>query len=91
MVQNIDGRPLQFEPDTFSDPDSLGNAKVKVKVTRTAEAVDREIAERARRGRRHQTSLKGGRRRLAGGRTSSAQGYVEEIWVDKEHAGRCLE
>ena len=58
MVQDIDCRSLDFKPDPFCDPNSLGETHIQVEVTRTAKSVYREIAECARGWRRHQTWLK---------------------------------
>src|ERR1043165_4180752 len=91
MVKNIDGRPLQFEPDSFSEPDSLGNTQVKVKVIRTTQGVDREIAESAWSRSGHQTRLQGCRSHLARSSTAGAEGQVKQIRIHKEHAGWRLE
>ena len=88
MVQDVDCRALDFEPDSFRDPDSLGETQVEVEVTRTAEAVYREIAECAGRWSRHQTWLKCRSGSLAGDRIDD---YVKDIRVNKEHSARCLE
>src|SRR5215813_82494 len=91
MVQNVDCRALELEGDSFRNVYLLDHTQVKVEVTWTAEAVDREIAEGARGRSRHQTCLEFRRSSLAGGHTGSTIGYVKEIRVDKEHAGRGLE
>ena len=88
MVQDVDCRALELEPDCFRNPEPLGNSQVEVKVTRAVEAVYREIAECARGRSRHQTWLKYRLGSLAGCRID---GYVKEIRVDKEQAGWCPE
>ncbi len=45
MVQNVDERGLDLKPNSFRDRDPLRQADVEVEVTRTSEAVHREIAE----------------------------------------------
>ena len=59
MVQNVDGRSLDLKPNSsFSrERDPLRHAKVKVEVSRTVEAVYREIAECTRGWSHHQSGL----------------------------------
>lgn|SRR5215831_13545849 len=87
MVQDINCCPLKLEPDSLCDPYALGNTQVKVEVTRTIEAIDREIAESARSRSGHQTVLEFRRRGPA--KRVGADG--KEIWIDKEDSLVCLE
>ena len=51
MVQNVDGRGLDLKPNrvfSFRYRDPLRHTKVEVEVMRSAEGVDREIAEGTR-------------------------------------------
>ena len=57
MVQDVDERGFDLKPDSFRDRDPLRQTKVKVKVIRTTKAIQREIAECTRSGRRHQAGL----------------------------------
>ena len=88
MVQDIDGRALQFEGDAFRDPEPLDDTQVEVKVTRTVEAVDREIAKGAWSRSCHPTCFQRRRSSLTGGRINH---YIKDVRVDKEHSGRVLE
>src|SRR5437764_9308023 len=87
MVQKVDCRALNLEPDSFRDPEPLSNTQVEIEVARTIEAVDREISECTRRRSRHQIWLKRRRRSLASFWT---YGYVKEHRIDKEHTLWCL-
>src|SRR5689334_8650766 len=57
MVQDVDGRHLNLEPDSFGDWNSLRHTQVEVKVIRTIETVHREIAESTGCRSRHQAGL----------------------------------
>ena len=51
MVQNVDGRRFDLKPNrvfSIRDRDPLRHTKVEVEVMRSAEGVDREIAEGTR-------------------------------------------
>jgi len=60
MVQDVDGRGLEFKPDSFRDPNALDDAHIQLKVFWTAKTVHREIAECTRSRGRHQAGLKFG-------------------------------
>ena len=60
MVQDVDGRGLEFKPDSFRDPNALDDAHIQLKVTWAAKTVHREIAECTRSRSRHQAGLKFG-------------------------------
>src|SRR5438067_2476475 len=60
MVQDVDGRGLEFKPDSFRDPNALDDAHIQLKVFWAAKTVHREIAECTRSRSRHQAGLKFG-------------------------------
>lgn len=82
MVQNVNGRELDLELNCFGDRDPLGQTQIEIKVLRTAEAVDREIAECTRRRSRHQAGFKS----RGGDSALRIQSDVQQIGIDEEYS-----
>src|SRR5882724_9892732 len=66
MVQDVDGRGLEFKPDSFRDPNALDEAHVQLKVFWAAKTVHRKIAKSTRSRSRHQAGLQFGGGNFAG-------------------------
>jgi len=66
MVQDVDGRRLEFKPDSFRDPNALDEAHIQLKVFWAAKSVHRKIAQRTRSRGRHQAGFKFGSGNFAG-------------------------